>query len=333
MDYILHTLSTLFEKPINSFPGNLPISLDKSMIPKIYFGYLVTLKADGEDRGFLFFIQGEVMLLTRKLQVHMLGKMPLQRDYNKYWFLFDVEVYQDQLIIFDTLVFRSRTVVEEEIGTRYELAKFFMAKGLAETEPLPMNELYKNTLPSEYPFFKAQLPSPLTSKSQQEQKKSYSLQIKPICFFINLLDMWQHRAMVSFPVDGVIFILRCCAYEPFCENPFGLIKWKPQHTLDFLISNDANIQPHVYEETKQYQLVQGDIALSVLNEDNKLEVFTCTFIDSFVIACHVVECAWSNDRWKIIRNRFDKAQPNKIDTVFRTIKSISDNIQVEDIVL
>ena len=46
----------------------------------------------------------------------------------------------------------------------------------------------------------------------------------------------------------------------------------------------------------------------------------------------IVECCLDNNEWKVYKKRSDKTAPNSTDTAYRILKSIKDNISIEELI-
>lgn len=125
------------------------------------------------------------------------------------------------------------------------------------------------------------------------------------------------------PVDGIIFT------PNIGDNIF---KFKTIHTIDVLIhknlkvavnQNDKNIilENITIEESILYiRIIQNNIIEWMQYENNKEHIIECTIEiqNNFV---HIFP----------IKIRYDKMQPNNINTVIQTIKNIQENISLEQI--
>lgn len=105
--------------------------------------------------------------------------------------------------------------------------------------------------------------------------------------------------------DGCIFINTASPYKVGVDT--SLFKWKPPHlnTVDFLLKNGSL---HV-QIMKPYMLKEA--AKGPVNSEYE---------------GMVVECAWVNKGWRIIRARKDKHSPNAQWVVKNIIESISENL-------
>lgn len=345
---LLTSLSTAFETTLTSFPGNLPVSLERKMVEQIAFGYLFTLKADGLERIFIIVLEeGKVFIVNRQLQMTFIGEIKLQCFHDK-WFLFDAELVHvdgdNKLLIFDTLIFRSLSVLQEEIATRYELAKFFLAHIVSDSRPEPLNALHEWSIHSSCEFHEVHM------------VPNWQIRVKPLWTHNHLAEVWANQKLAEYPVDGLIFVRRLCSYEPFRCNPDSLIKWKPVHTIDFvLLAFAPDLYPLNLDKTKEllcFRRTEGDALLCLpgptkapvwlsaiwtqSSTQSPMQSSTQSSMQSKSppnsLLGKIVECAWKNDEWCIQRIRTDKDTANSQETVLRTLASILDHIELQDII-
>ncbi len=308
------TMSQLFhQKQISSFPGALPVNIDQSLIATVAFGYVFSLKADG-IRVFLMIGRERCVAVGRDMEFVNIGNMQENEDT---WYCFDAEMIPNSklILIFDTLVFRSQSVIREEIGHRFEMAKCFLSQSDLGNE--------KDNTPKEEDFFnKMTLPSNYSFASIQIGK--WTLKVKPIFTLNHLTDVWNHRKECGFEEDGIIFVKRCCEYSPFRENDMSVLKWKPKITLDFMVlpfihSMDITKNPCV--------CFIGNVMLCTSNDPASC-FSLATFPERFMHK--ITECYWEKSQWIPIRVRGDKTSPNTYETVLKTLDAIQNVVEFED---
>jgi hypothetical protein len=113
-----------FPHHINNFPGAQPVALSKEKLPSLLFGYLATLKTDGE-REFLWIDGTNVFAINRNLRIwHITSELePISTK----WMLLDAEcVDQNFFHAFDLLVYDGKNVCDWDICERMHFLHVFL---------------------------------------------------------------------------------------------------------------------------------------------------------------------------------------------------------------
>jgi hypothetical protein len=98
-----------------------------------------------------------------------------------------------------------------------------------------------------------------------------------------------------------------------------LFKWKPREhiTIDFLVSVDE----HEDGAPMASLWLQGPTYVMPLSRHNAMDRDPCSFSNV------IVECAYGETGWHIIKERPDKTHPNNKRTYERTLVNLRENIQ------
>ncbi len=311
--------SQLFQKTISSFPGALPVSISHDLLTTVAFGFVFSLKADGE-RMFLVFGKGVCYMIGRDLKTTFIGSIDNKdKEDDSTWYLFDAELVEDKnlILIFDTLVFRSQSVIRLEIAHRVEMAKHYLHR-LNVIQVHDSDDYLKMSLPSNYSFVTAEI-------------GSCRLQVKPLFTLNHLSDVWNNRdqrlAHNAFPVDGIIFTRRCCQYAPFREDDMSILKWKPRITLDFFVLPFVN---DVMLSRNHCVMTEGNVMLC--STENCFSLAQFEDDDVVLFTNQIVECWWENMQWLPVKIRTDKKSPNSHDTILKTLDAIQYPVLFEDFI-
>jgi len=116
--------SIFFPIPINCFPANLPVSLSKELLPSLLFGYVGTLKADGERE--LLWIDGtNLYAINRNLRIwHITSELP---PLKVRWVLLDTEYVNKEIFYsFDMLVYDGKNICDWDIYERLHFLQIFL---------------------------------------------------------------------------------------------------------------------------------------------------------------------------------------------------------------
>jgi len=286
--------SFLSDHKLNSFPGNLPISLQRNHLMQLPFGFVISNKTDGE-RSFLFICQSAIFTINRNLDIEYLGKINTNNLY-----LFDAEIVTNLnlILIFDTLVFQSKNVLRTDITQRNELARLFVS-----TQGNPHAQL---------------------------KIDHWVIETKPLFQYHHLLDLYASQSRLPYDCDGIVFSRLWAAYKPFTQDPLSLIKWKPLTTIDFLVLDAPSVVNFVSipKEFCEFQVSNGNCALSL----GPNEIFSFFDNDQFNEGA-VVECKWEKNKWVGIKIRKDKKNANKLTTILKSLINIKDPIFLEDFIV
>lgn len=332
-DAFLETMSKLFEPFTNgrilSFPGNLPVSLQRNFLIPLAFGYTVTFKADGV-RGFLSIQNGYLYFTDRSLFTKCIGQLNEMFN-NESLYVFDVEwCEQDNyILLFNTLIFDGKSVIRSCISQRVELAKKYINEHGDHDNSLTCQELQQYEFPSHF-----------HSDYSLICSNGLKLFVKPLYLYSYLQDIWYLQHYLPYPIDGFIFNRLWCSYEPYRNDEESVIKWKPNHdiTLDFVVlEKEHKIEWITKDERYQeFILSEGNVYLSLSTIDTHCpQIFSCaTFTDDQIdmYQNQIVECSWHNihKNWIPIRLRADKIAPNTLITIKQTLENIIDPIQISD---
>ncbi|MED6181163.1 hypothetical protein PIB30_016917 [Stylosanthes scabra] len=125
---------------------------------------------------------------------------------------------------------------------------------------------------------------------------------------------------LSHQSDGLVFQGWDDPYVPRTHE--GLLKWKypEMNSVDFLCEVGAGGRPLLYLfERGRKKLMEGN---KVIFKDAS---------DIYSYSGKIIECYWDNEErhWVCMRIRFDKANPNEINTYRKVMRSIKDNITEE----
>ncbi len=306
--------SFLSDHKLNSFPGNLPISLQRNHLMQLPFGFVFANKTDGE-RSFLFICQHSIFTINRNLDIDFLGKTKTNNIY-----LFDVEIvsHLNLILIFDTLVFESKNVLRTDITQRNELARLFIST---------YGEIKK-----EDGFF-TQIRFPSSYPHAQLKIDNWVIETKPLFQYHHLLDVYNSQSRLPYDCDGLVFSRLWAAYKPFTQDLMSLIKWKPITTLDFLILEAPSFPVSfisIPKEFSEFQIQKGNYILCI----NPNEIFSFVENDQFDENT-IVECKWDKNflNWIPIKIRKDKKTANKLTTILKSLINIKDPISIEDFIV
>ena len=300
------TLSDIFKQQINKFPGCLPVSIDYSNVELLSYGYSCSLKSDG-DRVFVFIEGDNLLILTRSEQVH--GIATFSSPYS----LFDAEILGNNIYLFDTLVYKGHNTTKECYVKRIELARLFVHSA---SSSHASSSFSKAAFPSKYP----------DSYMKISNKKIIVKQIYPahLC-----KQIWNNRQKDMY--DGLIFMKLLTPYTLFRSSISSVLKWKPSEliTIDFLVKRrdkEEDILDHVNGVHEKFKVAKGNVGLYVVTITGRLLLVSFAYADEEGIW----EFSWNKTGWYPEKHRSDKKNPNTIETVVKTIRSIEDCITIEN---
>jgi len=335
-EQLMAPLTKLFGQKITKFPGMMPTSVDRTNVSLLQFGYCASSKADG-DAVLGFIHDNKLVLMRRNKQTK---SFLLSTNFKKD-FVFDGEyiAHRNRFLIFDTLVFQSEPLYRENYPIRIELANYFINELCPKTEL----HLYRNTIIADDTV--KPLPSNYTHGITWKTE-TISLQVKPPYAAWDAAQLWYNRNLLPYGCDGIIFTRLWCGYRPFSEDLEAVLKWKEEVTADFLVKTNAKDKIACDQYGNAIYLPQqwafpadceqqNALLYSLYNAD-AVPVSSCVLINEeqkLLATNQICEFAWNKELciWVWIRSRTDKLTPNNVHTVIACVKSMRDNITIEEI--
>jgi hypothetical protein len=338
------------KREVRTFPGALPISISRKELKDIAFGYVWSVKADG-NREFLFIDEKK----SKQVSWWTLGRdlktncAPPELNTNSVISIFDVEVCDDIIYIFDSLMVRNVVTIRKCVLERIDAAYAMLTDFPQHTQ----TKWWWDDLKSE---------STMTPTKYNRNTccilpgSTMKLVVKPFFLYGALPDIWSivSQRLLN---DGIIFTRLFQKYESYRSAPLSFIKWKPRDliTIDTVIRDNSGRSPGVIFgipmdfsfATKGNVLLcitrtatsgvtrsgkSNNRALSGLQDTpfahgNVDEIkFDLESIDS-----KVGEFAWDGTAWNLHRLRDDKTKSNTIDTICKTIENLRDVIEFSEL--
>jgi hypothetical protein len=331
-DNVNSLYSRLFERHVTKFPGCLPVSVKRSDIKTVLpLGYTVSQKADGE-RVFVLFDHNKVVFIHRG---GLLDMMHVAGDSHNLY-LFDGELLQDgRVLLFDTLIFNGRKTIHKCYSVRVELLRYFVKTGSCRSEGQDLHGVHVHMLALQYPtnivLTGVSYCPTITRRGQPVQ---YQFLAKPIFLYTHT---WRLDQSGGFTFDGLVFTKLKSSYEPFRCSTTNNMKWKPVPTLDFLLHHrkPSDRLSYVGGVDAMYRTDRESDEVVLLTTPAHVQnplifAFTSLKQGNKDMFGHVWECRWWKDRWEPIGRRADKHEPNRIDTVVKTIQNLTEDVRLEE---
>ena len=348
-DHLMQMYSKLFEQRIRKFPGALPTTITRENKILLHYGYLATLKADG-DRCFAI-VNNDTLLLHRRDGAVLTFALPTTFKL----FVFDCEFVTSSnlLLIFDTLVYCEHPAHRLSLERRSELVNHFLCRVV----PKDQRRVYANSIVDLQDNIR-----PIPTEYSQNvtwhiANGGPKVQNKPWYDFHDAAKLWEHRQMVPYATDGVIFNRLLCTYSPFSENPEAAFKWKPNVTIDFFMIfipdskrdnfacdrdvvhcvNDCD-RKHMDDFLHPSDERRANYRLFTCNEQSEFLCVSRIDLDEQTERSHhrkVGEFYWQKNkrRWRLERVREDKHLPNNFTTTMSSLHSILDDLSIEDLIV
>lgn len=153
-------------------------------------------------------------------------------------------------------------------------------------------------------------------ESKIKSKRAIELYLKDF-FRPSQIDFLWNQICPGLPhkCDGLIFT--AVGGEYVVGTNQNIVKWKPTelNTLDFFVKNTN----------------RGVYDLCTLSGRNH-EKFAEMEVSEEIKEGSIVECYLEGDKWKIYKVRSDKLTENTTETANRVLKSIKDNVEIEEII-
>jgi hypothetical protein len=323
-----------------AFPGGMPTSLSRDMIPRLFgeekyshHEYAVARKADG-DRCYLGFlcIEGNFIsfLVNRKFQVEILDFKIYDHAYEGT--LFDVELVKCDnsylLLIFDCISIHGNSVTEMYYPNRREIAKVFMDLTMKHNSTLEyvVNPAEEGEYPSNHSdhilTVGKYMEKDLRFKVKTIFYASYSGKVKPSLLYND---------------DGRVWTSASLPYAVFRTSPTALIKWKPLHliTIDVRLFNTTQISwTNTEDVPEEFIIRQGNWSMLTEFKDQVFLLSMLTSHDTSIINNGIYEVAWNDVdlSWHVIKRRRDKETPNHLVTIIQTMKNMIEKITVTELI-
>ena len=347
-----------------SFPGGMPLSLQRKDIPVIFgeekkshHEYTLGLKADGINSGrfFLGFLcVGHAFVaytVDRQFTHTILTQYPVSYLDLFEGSLFDMEHMCNKntrhftFLLFDTIYIHGNSVVKEHYLTRLEVARHsldlqFKHRPEARNMIVPRSEY---AYPSKYPDRILDIFSTIQNDANNITTK---LRVKEVYYTIYLhrllgpggqqYQQEQQPQESRIDIDGAVWTSTTSPYALFTQQPKALLKWKPLHTIDFLVvpNPNRNMGWHKIENIPDtFRVRTGSCALLTTHNNNPILFAMADCFDQKVVE-GIYECSWDAValRWVLLQRRVDKPKPNQLLTVARTVINIVDFITLSDII-
>jgi mRNA guanylyltransferase len=153
-------------------------------------------------------------------------------------------------------------------------------------------------------------------ESKIRSKKGIEIYLKDFFRSSQIDYLWNHiKNLLPHKSDGLIFT--SVSGEYLVGTNHNILKWKPGNlnTLDFSVKVSDNV----------YELYTQGKNLEKFGEMEKTE-------DESLKDGDIIECYLHENKWKMYKKRLDKSTPNSSDTANRVLKSIQDNISIEELI-
>ncbi|XP_015969540.1 uncharacterized protein LOC107492978 isoform X1 [Arachis duranensis] len=299
------------------FPGSHPVSLNSENLQLLRQRYYyATWKADGTRYMMLITFDGCYLIdrkfLFRKINMrfpcrYSNGGTP---EKNHHYTLLDGEMIIDmdphthkqerRYLIYDLMAINQVSVTELPFYERWKL----LEKEVIEPRNMEREALSKST----NPYYRYDL-------------EPFSVRRKGF-WLLSTVSKLLHKFIpqLSHQSDGLVFQGWDDPYVPRTHE--GLLKWKypEMNSVDFLCEVGAGDRPLLYLfERGRKKLMEG----------NRVIFKDASDISSY--SGKIIECYWdaTERHWVCMRIRFDKANPNEINTYRKVMRSIKDNITEE----
>jgi len=196
------------------FVGPLPFTLTKNTFDsgKLSCGYSVTDKADGDRKLMYIGDSGITLLLSRpkdsNIQYRHVGYRPDLVNS-----IFDGELINDTLYLFDTLVYKGNDMRRHPLDHRLDKLASFNSSQI-----LDIGVKIKTFFLSENGEMRKILNGKKVERIDMDIYKASAM-------------IWKNKSTLDYKLDGLI-------YTPILANYYNnsIFKWKDSHTIDFFIT-------------------------------------------------------------------------------------------------
>jgi hypothetical protein len=309
------------------FPGATPVSLDRSMLKDLDpDDYLASLKADG-TRNILMMTMSpmgehKAILIDRKMSMYE-APVWAREDFFRLGSIVDGEMTtapnqrNHAFLVFDLMVVagqdKTHLRYEERVG---EISTLFGVRGDISAEELEQEVIERNRVVAAPDSGFVMTPKPTVSLSN------------------NLWGLWERRNSTGFQSDGVVLTRR--DYQVTEGTAKEILKWKPTHTVDVIVTREGGmvigVPPHTFEADKSCLVFENASWKCVLEKN----VVTDAMEEQ--AANVVMECRCDLDtdarviRFTPLQVRRDKKFGNGIHTVKMTLMNVMEALGIDEVI-
>ena len=343
---LLNVVFSQDNREVRTFPGALPISISRKELPGVAFGYVWSVKADG-NRKFLFIDDTEEKQKWWTLGRDMKTDCVPQLQHNSVISILDVEVCDDVMYVFDALMVQNIVTIRKCVLERMEIAAAMLTKLPQYQTNWWWDDFEPYMVPTNYNRSACHLLSGSNMK----------LVVKPFFVYSSLPKVWPivSQRLLN---DGIIFTRIFQKYESYRSAPLSFIKWKPREliTIDTVIYNNVDgVSPRViFQIPVEFSLrTKGNVIMCVTRtatsgvsrsgkknhrEQNMLKDTALAhgnvdgdMFDLINIDGKIGEFSWTGTAWHLLRLREDKTHSNTLDTICKTIENLTDVIDFSEL--
>lgn len=346
---------------IRSFPGNLPVSLDRGSLHNVIpFGYVCSLKADGE-RCFLFLVSfwvdgkryRQAYTYDRSERVRFLNdRLGFGENDNDdddpdvqelSLSILDVEVVGDLLLCFDLLCAENHVYVEECYLKRHGALEGLLRRWVDPSAAPYYDDGSGSSVSAWRDIATEQLTTSRDDVPVVHFPAGQTLVVKPIFDLVKAGSMWEtYRKKGAATMEGIIFTRLRNRYEPFRCSGMSVVKWK--HLA--VVSVDFSVFPVREKDAvvgcegvpEEYTTgTTGNVSLGCRHVSGRQDdVVVCRGyvgpeVHDVLVSGTICEFVYDTGRWTCIKVRRDKTFANTVETFRRTVESLVENITIDEI--
>ncbi|OMJ66724.1 hypothetical protein SteCoe_36341 [Stentor coeruleus] len=278
------------------FPGSHPVSFAREHLVG-NTKYLVCEKSDGVR--YLLFIPN----IPNSRGVNDVQSFLIDRKY-RFWRIY---IQVPSLLLKGDSIFDVELVLDHETNKRILIFDTLFSAGICFMRNNYFERLQSAWYSLVYPVREA----------GKASKVSVEVYLKDF-FETTQIDYLWHHIMPKIPhkCDGLIFTAVDAEYI-LGSNP-GILKWKPceLNTLDFHIkvASDNSYELCTLGRNLEKFSSMSNIGCIELNDGD------------------IVECNLVNNKWNVLKKRSDKSTPNSTEVAQNVLKSINDNVSIDEII-
>ena len=306
----------LLPPSVRYFAAPSPVSLERSTLERLSKeDCVVSLKTDGV-RYMLLLTESEegesvALMINRAMQMYEVEVWAHSKYFEGTGSLFDGELVWEY--------------VNYEPRLRYIIYDVVRCAGALQTQ-----KKYMDRMQVIFGRVLSDTPSTISDESLLDQDGIISghnvhgltLDVKRILPLRQLRRLWEDRSHSHHQNDGIIFTLSDCPIG--INTSASIFKWKDMHTVDVLVDSHHKLHTQKGGET---------CPLSRVHVNGK--EYTFALQHNQIVKEGILECECSVQRSCVhlfpIKARIDKASPNSIKTIERTVFNAIENIGIDEL--
>lgn len=333
-----------------TFPGSLPISLERRDFPKVFgefvngrfIDHVLSFKTDGERRmiGFCRY-ENRPVGFTASRKNFAIEPFPVKVHESAYLgTVLDVEIVPSRscIVLFDACFLHGVDASPLSYPDRLAAVQLFL-KNLASVSGCSSRPRARCSLQLKTVFPEVVVETPAADRSCTETERTAWMckKLFPCSAGPRLRD-----SDYDLPNDGYIYTPVCSPMPTIALESAKTFKWKPldRITVEFLVvrqigdNKTRGLQmplPREYAGRGSPPVAAKPHRYTLFLKYKGKHVSSARMASGTPVSKGIYECGWRKGGWRVDHVRTDKSEPNNYNTAFRTIQNLREGIRRQDL--